>query len=294
MVTNQLEPSSVSSFLDKSKLKLHFVERGPSFTYDNVRSICRILGRVCPSENLIEQTSQGLESKEDESWPANSGRGRAGAVYNPRGYLSSAEPNHRKRPMDSSLSSAGPCGGTFRNISTNSVPTTMQNPAGFSIASTTMTSGFISAGTHLRNITENKLNRAPVQPAGPPSKRVKAGSSAASNSTTQSKGAKGRGAKGQVQGSSTTESAQKGGAVISSKPRATSSNRDTQQLPREVETIDSTFNQENQENKLQAHPSYPFTSSHFLRRIVPPTSTALGNESKPNPYPFLSSSPQRL
>lgn len=186
----------------------------------------------------------------------------------------------------------------------------MQNPAAFSIASTTMTPGFISAGTHLRNITEDKLNRCPPEPAGPPSKRIKGGSLGTSDNTAPSKGGTGKGSKGAVQGSSKSNLTQKGAAVTSNEPRATRSTRGTQIPPKgQIEILDLTFDQDDQENKLQLPPPtaavrstsqaspYPFTTGHRLRtdaRMAPPALTALEDEPKPKPYPFLSSSPQRL
>ncbi|KAI9785576.1 MAG: hypothetical protein M1816_000387 [Peltula sp. TS41687] len=282
-ISSQGEPVSVSSFLDERKLKPHFQERGPRFEYESVQSICRILGRVCPPEDLIEQTSQGLESKEHETCPANSGRGGTSALYNPRGYLSAVHQNDKKRPID-------------------------QNPARFTSASLTMTPGFISAGAHLRNITDDKLNRAPAQPAGPPSKRVKAGNS---DGKAPSKGPKGRVSKAASQSNSTSKSTEKGATTVtnSNGTRATRSNRGTQALSQDIETIDLTFDQDDQENELPPEPPavpvrgasqicpYPFTGGHRLRiepRVLLHTSTFFEHDPKPKPYPFLSSSPRRL
>jgi DNA helicase II / ATP-dependent DNA helicase PcrA len=150
---SQREQTTLSPFLSPSSLKPFLDDKGPSFTNSLIQSITLILKRPFPSDINPE----GLPSLEDDIWPLNGedvgegGRKWEGSDGNPH-YTQGQRPPKRQR-IDNVSS----------NISTQETwqpvnITTMDQCSTFSTQSATIKSGFMSAGSHLKVLTEKSVN----------------------------------------------------------------------------------------------------------------------------------------
>lgn len=137
--------TSISSFLSRRSLKPHLTDKVPSLGYDTAQSLSRILGRQCPSEAGIARTLQ--EARNSEEIVSDSENGYHATERHPKRRCLGPERTNVHGRTSTLYSRPG-----------NTMLTTMNNPAAFSVASTTMNQGFVSAGAHLRQLGEKELN----------------------------------------------------------------------------------------------------------------------------------------
>ncbi len=110
-------------------------KKDPQFDHHAVRSICTILGRTCPSQADMAQMLQQPGAK-------------ASAITTTPTYARGTNSNESK-PKRTKIESNGDSTESRTLPSGFVVPPfiTMQDPNSFSVASTTMTPGFVSAGS---------------------------------------------------------------------------------------------------------------------------------------------------
>ncbi|KAI9768506.1 MAG: hypothetical protein M1839_004028 [Geoglossum umbratile] len=167
MKNSQKEQTTLSEFLSHKSLTPHLEKKGPSFKYSLAQSIARILNRNCPSEASIMASLGDLETVEDDLWPitgeANEIKGGREEDWEvDRDSLLQDRAMKRRRlhnhDMSQALTDRAQTLVSTSRIATSA--TTMQSSAGFSIASTTMTAGFVSAGSYLQGQGKGRLSRA--------------------------------------------------------------------------------------------------------------------------------------
>jgi DNA helicase II / ATP-dependent DNA helicase PcrA len=150
---SQREQTTLSPFLSPSSLKPFLDEKGPPFTHGLIQSIALILNRPLP----MDINSDGLLSREDDLWPLSGeevvedGRKWDRSDGNPH-YTQGQRPPKRQR-IDNNNSNTS-TQQTWRPVNM----TTMDQSSTFSARSTTIQSGFISAGWHLKVLSEKSIN----------------------------------------------------------------------------------------------------------------------------------------
>jgi DNA helicase II / ATP-dependent DNA helicase PcrA len=154
MKNSQREQTTISPFLAPSSLKPFLDDKGPSFGSNLIQSIAMILNRPFP----LNIDSEGLPSLEDDLWPINGeevdedGRKWDGSDGNPH-YTQGQRPAKRQR-IDDGPNTSTSTRETWQPIHI----TTMDQGATFSTESATLKSGFISAGSHLKVLSEKSIN----------------------------------------------------------------------------------------------------------------------------------------
>lgn len=150
---SQREQTALSPFLSPSSLKPFLDKKGPSFTHSLIQSITLILNRPFH----LDIAPEGLPSLEDDLWPLNgedvdeSGRKWDGSDGKPH-YTQGQRPAKRQRiDNDGSDMSTRE---TWQPVN----KTTMDQCSTFSCQSATIKSGFISAGSHLKVLSEKSIN----------------------------------------------------------------------------------------------------------------------------------------
>lgn len=164
---SRTDRTTLSPFLSIKSLASHLDCRGPSFTLDVIQSISYILHRLCPSEAAIIQGCKAVQNTEDDFWPSNGEEDpeENGAAWDStdgtKGHCTHQQAFKRRRvglderperPLPNQLSPS------TSNITGYSV--TMQNATTFSVSSTSIHSGFTSAGAHLQDLAQRKTGRA--------------------------------------------------------------------------------------------------------------------------------------
>jgi DNA helicase II / ATP-dependent DNA helicase PcrA len=150
---SQREQTTLSPFLSPSSLKPFLDEKGPSFTHSLIQSITLILNWPFPS--IINP--EGLPSREDDLWPLNGedvdedGRKWEESDGNSR-YTQGQRLAKRQRVGNDCLDMSGR--ETWQPVNM----TTMDQCSTFSSQSATIKSGFISAGSHLKDLSEKSIN----------------------------------------------------------------------------------------------------------------------------------------
>src|SRR5205085_12148304 len=121
-------------------LRPHLEPQGPRFTNTVVQSIAHILSRPLPDRQAIETASRNLENIEDTLWLSSEPEQTAGYLKSFGG--ATERPSQRKRSELEGPEGPAPCH-PRQDIGN----TTMSNSSNFSIATTTLSRGFISAST---------------------------------------------------------------------------------------------------------------------------------------------------
>lgn len=157
------DKTALSPFLSVKSLASHLDCKGPSFTLDVIQSISYILHRVCPSEADIINGYKAVSNTEDDFWPSNGEEDQEEEAVS-RAETDGTKPHtthqqafkrrrvgldeRRERPP-SDQSSTCTSGVTRYSV-------TMQNATTFSVSSTSIHSGFTSAGAHLQDLAHRK------------------------------------------------------------------------------------------------------------------------------------------
>jgi DNA helicase-2/ATP-dependent DNA helicase PcrA len=137
------ESVGLSHFLDSSPLKKILSNRGPSFRSDLIQSIAQILGRPFPT------LTPGLENIEDNDLGVGGNNGRTyddedrtSSYGRGGGYGFASRPSKRQRTYDDQVTTT-----TY-----NGYPMTVHSNTAISSYCAPTTSGFVSAGSHLRDL----------------------------------------------------------------------------------------------------------------------------------------------
>lgn len=144
---SQREETSISPFLKSARL---FDDQAPSIRHGVTLDLARILGRDCPSEATMLECRGLVERIEDDLWPLD------GSEIEPENkYWDRRNGDHdrfnvqqpfKRRRMDPTVP-----------VETAGVTVTMQQQECFSIASSsTVRSGFVSAGSHFQALREQE------------------------------------------------------------------------------------------------------------------------------------------
>ena len=150
---SQREQTMLSPFLSPSSLKPFLDEKGPSFTHSLIQSITLILNRPFP----LDINPEGLPSLKDDLWPLNGedldddGRIWEASDGNPHYTQGQRPPKRQRIDNDGSDTSTRE---TWQPVNM----TTMDQYSTFSSQSATIKSGFISAGSHLKVLSEKSIN----------------------------------------------------------------------------------------------------------------------------------------
>lgn len=150
---SQRELATISPFLAPSSLRPFLDDKGPTFNHNLIQSITLILNRPFP----LNIDFEGLPSLEDDLWPLNGEeadeerRKWEGSDGNPH-YTQGQRPAKRQRIDNNEISKS------TRETWQPANMTTMDQVATFSTASTTLKSGFVSAGSHLKVLSEKSIN----------------------------------------------------------------------------------------------------------------------------------------
>ncbi|OCL13721.1 UvrD-helicase-domain-containing protein [Glonium stellatum] len=178
---SQREQTTLSPFISSRSMANVFDTKGPSFRFSVALDLSRILRRPCPPESAIQNARSLVDRLEDDLWPLD------GEELDPENsYWDRSNPNNSAFPPEASSKR--------RRIETTTAVTTItasvttQNPTAYSISSTTMQSGFVSAGAHMRILRETEAAReatAAKEAALKKARRDESGATIASFSTTK-------------------------------------------------------------------------------------------------------------
>ncbi|KAK3683045.1 ATP-dependent DNA helicase srs2 [Vermiconidia calcicola] len=125
----QREETIMSSYLIQPGVTSFFEEHGPSMSSAAVKGLAATLKRALPSEDALSKTKTALERDEDNYWPVNG----------------EEPPEERAKWNYGKADNALPAFGTTRPAPCfHSAAVTMQQQQGFSTASATIASGFVS------------------------------------------------------------------------------------------------------------------------------------------------------
>lgn len=139
----QRAETTMSSFLTQPGLTSCFEEHGPSLSIAPVQGLAKTLHRPEPTATEFETAKQSIERDEDNYWPING----------------EESPEERAKWDYGKASNPLPGFGTMRPAAwVNGTSFTMQHQQGFSTASATMSTGFVSVSDKYDEILEqNRL-----------------------------------------------------------------------------------------------------------------------------------------
>ncbi len=160
------EPTTLSPFLSVKTMAPHLDCKGPSFTLDVLQSIARILHRRCPTEAEIADGCKEVQSTEDNLW-ASSGEenleeeaGGWDSLDDAKTYSDYRHSFKRRRIGPEERSQKPLCQQVVATTFNSMGPlVTMQNGSTFSISSTSLQTGFISAGSHLKDLAQRQSEK---------------------------------------------------------------------------------------------------------------------------------------
>lgn len=165
---SQGEQTTLSPFVSSPSLSTLLDVRGPSLTASAVQSICQILRRPLPSAQAIESSSSSLLSRADDLFPigneqTDEGKSRWDEADGRPSFTKGQRPPKRQR-IELGVSS-GNADSRQHNNWRGDYNTTMGSASTFTIASTTLEPGFVSAGTHLLRVgNQTPTNEASTKP----------------------------------------------------------------------------------------------------------------------------------
>ena len=142
------DETSLSTFLSHPGLNPYLRDQAPCFKYTDVQSIARILGRPCPPEPRLGEVQGQLQSLNDDLWPLDGSYKKVDLGA----FDISTYPAAKKRKTDAANSQEQ---GRGINLDAG---TTLSNPQHFSVSSTTLQSGFVSAGARLRELSDRNIH----------------------------------------------------------------------------------------------------------------------------------------
>ncbi|KAJ9661086.1 ATP-dependent DNA helicase srs2 [Coniosporium apollinis] len=144
---SQREKTSLSTFLSPTSMIKYFAVRGPSFNFTTSQDLARILRRTCPTEMAMHEGCLLVERVEDDRWPLD------GEEEEPeRSFIDFSNPSSdafpynfqsKRRKIDVKIPVAG-----------YSTSITMQDQGAYSTAAATLSTGFVSAGTRMRELEQ--------------------------------------------------------------------------------------------------------------------------------------------
>ncbi|GAM89400.1 hypothetical protein ANO11243_074380 [Dothideomycetidae sp. 11243] len=147
---SQSQETTLSSFLTHAGVERSFVARGPELEYHRIGHLALTLGRDCPGYGAVETTREKVELWDDIYWPED-------GTF-PIEESSRWNHNHRGSFAPSSLrreisTSSGKDGFGTKSGFMSAARITMNQPDGFSVATTTLLHGtFASAGSRLEEL----------------------------------------------------------------------------------------------------------------------------------------------
>lgn len=149
---SQREQTTLSPFISSRSMANVFDPKGPSFRFSVTLDLSRILRRPCPPESTIQNARNLVDRVEDDLWPLD------GEEPDPENsYWDRSEPKNNTFPLEVTSKRRRVEATTAATTITASV--TMHNPAAYSISSTTIHSGFVSAGAHMEILRETEAAR---------------------------------------------------------------------------------------------------------------------------------------
>ncbi|KAL2353019.1 ATP-depentend DNA helicase-like protein [Cryomyces antarcticus] len=159
---SQREQTTLSQFLSSKSTSKNFEPQGPSFRFTTTQDLARILRRPCPADALIEAGRKSIDRHEDDYWPLD---GEELSIDRSKwNYSNSSDallpPDElaykRRRIVDRS--------GGLQNGSTNGAPIsiTTLDQQNYSVSSTTLSSGFVSAGVRMKELEGRQASNAAV------------------------------------------------------------------------------------------------------------------------------------
>lgn len=132
--------TDMSTFLTQPGVSSFFEEHGPSIAHISVAGLAATLRRDCPTPVIIAETSASLERDEDNYWPVNGEMPTEELARWDYGRTESSVPMY---------------GTATRSIATFApAAVTMQQQQGFSTASATLKTGFVSAAARYEELVD--------------------------------------------------------------------------------------------------------------------------------------------
>lgn len=144
---SQREQTTLSPFLAQRSMARFFDLRGPSLRYSVTQDLARILRRACPLETFIQSCSAHIERSEDDLWPLD-GEVKDIESSDWNSYDNSSDSfafDHpvKRRRVDVKAA-----------VSNHTTPLLTISQAIYSISTTTIGSGFVSAGKRMQELKE--------------------------------------------------------------------------------------------------------------------------------------------
>lgn len=149
---SQREQTTLSPFISSRSMTNVFDPKGPSFQFSVTLDLSRILRRPCPPESTIQNARSLVDRVEDDLWPLD------GEELDPENsYWDRSEPGNSTFPLQ--VPSKRRRVEATTAVTTITASVTTHNPAAYSISSTTIHSGFVSAGAHMKILREAEAAR---------------------------------------------------------------------------------------------------------------------------------------
>ena len=178
---SQREQTTLSPFISSRSMTNVFDPKGPSFRFSVTLDLSRILRRPCPPESTIQNARSLVDRVEDDLWPLD------GEELDPENnYWDRSEPSNSTFPLQ--VPSKRRRVEATTAVTTITASVTTHNPAAYSISSTTIHSGFVSAGAHMKILREAEAARgaaAAREAVLKKARRDESGANTASLSTTK-------------------------------------------------------------------------------------------------------------
>ncbi|QDS68926.1 hypothetical protein FKW77_008347 [Venturia effusa] len=160
------DATTLSPFLSGTKIAPRFTTRGPPYGFEAAKSLARILGRACPSEELIIDALLNTNNPRDDYWPEDgeeTGRPENNYLSGPQ-FSSDWSSNYSSDPLTVGETSFGGFKrqklGQASYSSKSGVNVGVPTPGTYSINNTTITTGFKSASIMRREIEERTAREA--------------------------------------------------------------------------------------------------------------------------------------
>ncbi|KAF2755024.1 UvrD-helicase-domain-containing protein [Pseudovirgaria hyperparasitica] len=143
MRSSQYQDTELSPFLDSTD---NMARQGPPITFTATQGFARVLRRACPAEQTLHQAQTEVDRLEDDAYPLD------GESCNPEGSYwvgdrnANASDFSRREKVDDDHGFKGNRWNERASTTNTNVATSINQMQHFSVASTTMNSGFMSAG----------------------------------------------------------------------------------------------------------------------------------------------------
>lgn len=144
------ESTSLSRFVSSRSVQKFFTPKGPAFGEPVIQDLTMILRRPCPTAPAVLDARGRLERIDDDKYPLNreeiDGEQEQWGASDPRSNGAYPSQGTKKRRKIASADTTA----------TSKAATTMQNTDSFSVSSTTVQAGFVTASTHAKILQEAK------------------------------------------------------------------------------------------------------------------------------------------